>query len=134
MRIAIVRVTLAAGAGFVLAMYVPRALGIAEQWGAAFLALASSIAGWVELALLRRRMTERVGESGLGARYAASLFAAALVAGAAGVAVKWVTSGLHRFVVVGLALGVFGLVYLSATTLLGVPEVRVALRRIRGRR
>lgn len=134
LRISIVRVSLAAALGFALAIYAPRLLNIAPQWGAAMLALASSVAGWLELTLLRRRLNARIGKTGLEARYTLSLFAAALAAGALGFAVKTYASGLNRYVLVTLVIGSFGLVYLAATRLLGVPEVTVALRRIRGRR
>jgi putative peptidoglycan lipid II flippase len=134
LRISIVRVSLAAGLGFALAIYGPRLLNIAPQWGAAMLALASSVAGWLELTLLRRRLNTRIGPTGLETRYTLSLFAAALAAGALGFAVKTYASGLNRYLLVTLVIGSFGLVYLAATRLLGVPEVTVALRRIRGRR
>ena len=48
--------TTSAVLGAALALWVPRALGIAPQWGAAMLALASSVAGWLELSLLRRAL------------------------------------------------------------------------------
>lgn len=134
LRISLVRVALAAGLGAGLAFYVPRVTGIAPQWGAAFLALASSIAGWVELTLLRRRMNHRIGETGLGARYAATLLAAAAIAGALSVAVKPYVADLNRFVAVTVAIGGFAAVYFAAAGLLRVPEMQSALRRIRGSR
>jgi len=131
LRISLVRVSIAAGLGFVLAIHAPRALGIAPQWGAALLALASSVAGWVELTLLRRRLNARIGASGLDARYVLMLLGAAAGAGAAAYGVKLACSGLNRFVAVTLVIGSFGAVYLAGTSLLGVPELGVVMRRIR---
>ena len=134
LRISLIRVTLSASVGFVLALYLPRALGIAPQWGAAMLALSSSVAGWVELTLLRRRMNARIGQTGLDIRYAATLAAAALAAGAAGWGAKAYTAGLHRFATAALVLGAFGLVYLGLARMLGVPEVSGVMERLRRRR
>lgn len=132
LRISLVRVTLSASLGYVLAIHAPPALGIAPQWGTAMLALASSAAGWLELGLLRRRMNRRVGVTGLPVSYTARLLAAGLAAGALGLVGRTLTAGMHRHLVVTVAVGTFALTYLLAARLLGVPEVRAALRRVRG--
>ncbi|MGH7638301.1 MAG: murein biosynthesis integral membrane protein MurJ [Gemmatimonadaceae bacterium] len=134
LRFAVVRVTLAAGLGAGLAFAVPALTGIAPQWGAAMLALASSIAGWVELTLLRRGMNRRIGETGLGARYTATLLAAAAVAGALAFVVKPYVADLNRFVAVIVAIGTFAAVYFAAASLFRVPEMQSAVRRLRGSR
>lgn len=131
LRFALVRVALAAGLGAVLAFSVPQLTGIAPQWGAAMLALASSIAGWIELTLLRRRMNRRIGETGLGARYAATLLASAAVAGVLSFAAKPYVADLNRFVAVSVAIGSFAAVYFAAATLFRVPEMNTVLRRLR---
>ena len=131
LRISLVRVALAAGLGAGLAFSVPRLAGIAPQWGASMLALASSIAGWVELALLRLRMNRRIGETGLGGRYTATLLAAAAAAGATGFMAKTYVTGLNRFLTVTVAIGSFAVVYFAAAALLRVPELHAVLRRLR---
>lgn len=131
LRISLVRVTLAAGLGATLAFSVPRMTGIAPQWGAAMLALASSVAGWVELALLRRGMNRRIGETGLGRRYTLSLMAAAAAAGAVGLAVKPYVADMNRFLTATVAIGSFAAAYFAAASLLRVPEINAVLRRLR---
>lgn len=131
LRISLVRVTLAAGLGAALAFSVPRLTGVAPQWGAAMLALASSVAGWVELTLLRRRMNRRIGETGLGGRHSMRLLAAAAVAGAAGVLVKSYVDDMNRFVAVTVTIGTFAVVYFAAAGLLRVPELGSVVRRLR---
>lgn len=131
LRFALVRVTLATLMGFFFAIHVPGLLGIAPQWGAAALTLSSSLAGWVEFTLLRTRLNARIGRTGLQVRYVATLWAAALAAGAAGFAVKVVSAGTHRIVLAVLALGVFGLAYFGLTRVFGIPESTALLQRLR---
>jgi putative peptidoglycan lipid II flippase len=131
LRMALARVVVAAGLGIFAAVYVPRMLGISSLWGAAGLALASSVAGWVEFLLLRRRLNQRIGRTGLGGGLVGRLFTAAILAGAAGYAAKLPVIGMHRFVVAGVSLGVFGIVYFVATSLFRVPEASALVRRLR---
>jgi putative peptidoglycan lipid II flippase len=135
LRIALLRLALASAMGFPLALYGPRALGIAPQWGAAALAFSSSLAGWVEFLVLRSRLSSRIGPTGVPLQLIARLVAAALVSGAAGYGIKLATAGLHRWIIAALALSAFGLLYFTLTRLFGVPESVALLHRIRkGRR
>ena len=95
------------------------------------LALASSVAGWVELALLRRGMNRRIGETGLDRRYTLSLMAAAAAAGAVGLAVKPYVADKNRFLTATVAIGSFAAAYFAAASLLRVPEINAVLRRLR---
>jgi len=131
LKISLVRVTLATIVGYLSAIHLPGALGIAPQWGAAALALSSSLAGWVEFSLLRIRLNARVGQTGVSPRYVLTLFAAAFGAGAAAFGVKLVSLGMHRISVAVVVLGAFGIVYFALTRAFGVPESAALLRRIR---
>lgn len=131
LRMALARVAIAAGLGVLFAVYAPRMLGIASQWGAAGLALASSIAGWVEFVLLRGRLNKRVGRTGLGAGFIARLSAAAAIAGAAGYGAKLLVLDHHRLVVAAVSLGAFGLVYFGTTAAFGIAESSALVRRFR---
>jgi putative peptidoglycan lipid II flippase len=134
LRMALARVTIAAGLGVLAGVYAPRILGIESQWGAAGLALASSIAGWVEFLLLRGRLNERIGQTGLAGSLTLRLFVAAAIAGAAGYGAKLLVLQTHRFAVAVVSLGVFGLVYLALTYVFGVAEASAMIRRVRGNR
>jgi putative peptidoglycan lipid II flippase len=131
LRFALVRVVLAGTVGYLMAMHLPRVLGIEAQWGAAALALASSFAGWVELALLRSRLNARIGKTGVASGTLVSLLAAALVAAAAGFGIKILTLGMHRLIVAALVLGAFGILYFLLAHALGIPESSELLNRIR---
>lgn len=130
LRFALIRVSLASVIGYIVALHLPRALGIAPQWGTAALTLTSGIAGWVEFTLLRGRLNSRIGRTSIPLRYTLTLWAAALAAGAAALGVKVATAGAHRVVVGVLVLGAFGILYLGITTALKVPEAAILLRRL----
>ena len=76
-----VRVTLTISLGYLFALQLGPRLGLAPQWGAAGIALASSLAGWVEFALLRRAVNRRVGATGIGRSRLLTLWSSALARG-----------------------------------------------------
>ena len=133
LRIALIRVTVAATLGASLAFLIPRALGVDGKWGTAGLTFASSVAGWVELTLLRSRLNRQLGDTGLPARLLMTLAFAAIGAGATGVVVKLVSlnAGVHRYVIAALALGAFAIVYGGVTRIFGVPEAIAVSRKLR---
>jgi putative peptidoglycan lipid II flippase len=131
LRFSLVRVTLAAIIGFPFALYVPRLLGLEPQWGAAALALSSSLIGWVEFSLLRSRLNRRIGATGIPLGFAFTVAISAFGAGAAGFAIKAGTLGMHRVLVAVLVLGAFGLVYFALTRLFKIPESAALANRIR---
>jgi putative peptidoglycan lipid II flippase len=133
LRFALVRVALTTVLGALFAFEGPRLLGIDHHWGAAGLTASAGIAGWVEFTLLRTQMNRRIGATGLPAGLVATLWGAALAAAAAGWAMRVYGPGASTFVTRALVLAVFGLVYLSATLALGVPEARSAVRRLQRR-
>ena len=126
LRISLVRVLLATALGAWMALKLPAALGIASQWGAAALALSSSVVGWIEFALLRRRLNARVGQTGLPISYTFSLLGAALAAGGGAYLVKVSLSGdMHRVLLAAASIATFALIYGGVTLAMGVPEARV---------
>lgn len=129
LRIALVRVSLGIALGYVLALHLPRALGLGAAWGAAGITLASALAAAVEYLLLRGALTGRIGATRLEGGLLARLWAAAVAAAAAGWLVRLALPALHPIVIAVFVLGAFGAVYLGAAALLGVPQARRILRR-----
>ena len=130
-RFALVRVGVAGALGAVLATMGPGWLGIAPSWGAALLALASSLAGWIELLLLRARLNGRIGSTSVPATLTLRLLVAALVAGAAAFALHAALPELHRVLVAGVVLPAYGLIYFGLALMQRVPEARELARRLR---
>jgi hypothetical protein len=88
--------------------------------------------------LLRHALNQRIGTTGLPVRYTSTLWVAAVIAAAAGWAMRFVAPTGHalaeRAVAGVMILGTFGVVYLAATIVLRVPEANTALRRLRLKR
>jgi putative peptidoglycan lipid II flippase len=137
-RIALYRVLISTGLGAALAFAGPRLLHIEKHWGVVGLALASGLASWIEMGLLRRALGRRLGETTtLAGRVLAGLLLAAALAAAAGWGGKRLLlhlhPQLHPAVMSALVLGTFGVVYLIAGLLLRNPDALALLGRI-GRR
>src|SRR5207245_1384966 len=111
----------------------PRILGIDPHWGGAGLTVSFGIAGWVEFALLRRGMNQRVGETGLAGSFAAKLWGCAAAAGTLAFGLKAVLPAMNHIVAGGLILGAFAVVYGLAAVAVGIPEARSITRRFRSR-
>lgn len=132
LRYAIVRVTLTGTMGYLAAMYLPTLLGVEARWGAAGLTATSALSGWVELFLLRRTLSRRIGAAELPGWFLAKLWTSA--AAAAGVAwvIKLALPSEGSPVLRGvLTLGPYSVVYLGLTLLVGLPQARGLLRRVR---
>ncbi len=61
LRFAVVRVVLTTALGWLFAITLPPAIGIAPRWGTAGLTTSAGISAWVELALLRGALRRRIG-------------------------------------------------------------------------
>lgn len=131
LRFALLRVTLAAGVGWVLAMYAPGAAGLSARWGVAALALASAAAGWAEFLGLRSRMRARVGDTGLEPKRVVTLWGSALLAGGLALTLEVLIGGVHRFAMAGVVLGAFVAAYFGLTAAAGEYIPREAMRRAR---
>ncbi len=130
LHFAIVRVSLSVVLGYLFAIRLPPLMGVAPAWGVAGLAASGSVAGWVEMLLLRARLNARIGPTGLAVGYTARLWvSAALAAGAA-----WIVKlsiPLSQPIAVGLAVvAIYGVVYFGMALALRVPEASAALNRL----
>lgn len=130
LRISLVRVALATALGAWMALKLPGMLGIASQWGAAALALSSSVVGWIEFTLLRSRLNARVGRTGLPWLFTLSLLGAAFVAGGGAYLVKVSFGDMHRIVLAIAALGTFAIIYGAVTLAMGIPEARALTEKV----
>ena len=134
LRFSMVRVALTTVLGYLFALPLPRLLGIDPHWGAAGLTASAGVAGWVEFSLLRSRLNARIGTTGVPSRFVALLWLCAAIAVAAGWGVRMLTVGRNHLVGGLLVLATYGLVYLAASLIAGVPEARSAVARVGVRR
>jgi putative peptidoglycan lipid II flippase len=132
LRYATVRVLLTAGLGVFGALYLPGLLHLPARSGALGLTGSAGIAGWIEFALLRRRLAERIGDCRLPKGLLPRLWASAAAAVGVGLVAKLaLPAAMHPVPRAIVVLGLFGAVYLGSTLALGVSEARQALARAR---
>ena len=131
LRFAIVRVVLTTALGYACAVRLPPLLGIGLQWGTAGLTASAGVSGWIEFILLRRTINERLGATGIPASLLARLWASGIIAAAAAWAVKIAAGVGNPLLTALMVLAPYGLIYLGMTMVLGVPEARSALARLR---
>lgn len=130
LKYAIVRVTLTTGLGYLCAIVLPPAIGLAPKWGVAGLTASAGIAGWVEFTLLRRTLNKKIGRTGLPFVYVARLWLAATAGAAVAWSLKLLISPLHPIPLAIIVLGAYGITYFAVTSALGLPEARVLIERV----
>jgi putative peptidoglycan lipid II flippase len=130
LRFALVRVGLATALGYVAAVHLPGRLGLEARWGAAGLALSSGLVAWIELALLRRALAQRVGETGVAGGFLARLATAAALAVGTGWAVESLVHAAESPWRAIFVIGAFGVTYFTVAAALGVSEARAVIDRV----
>ena len=130
LRYAIVRVILTTLLGYLCALPLPRLLGIDAKWGVAGLTASAGVAGWIEFALLRRSLNNKIGRTGLSASYVTKLWIAALISADVGWAFKLLLGELHPIPLAAVVLGGYGIAYFAMTYLLEIREARVVITRV----
>ena len=106
--------------------------GVFQQWrvaglplGPVGLAAGAALGAWLEWALLRRALSQRIGATGAGAGALARMVIAALLAAGAGYGVSLVVPQLHALAMAAVVVPVYGAVYFAAARVLGLEEARV---------
>jgi putative peptidoglycan lipid II flippase len=133
LKFALVRMSLALVLGYLCALPLPPMLGLAQKWGVAGLTASAGLAGWVEFSLLRWKLNQRIGWTGLERKFLAQLWGMALVASAGAFAVKvftpWAGPRLQGLMVIPA----FGAIYLGLAYWAGMEELREVLATVRRR-
>jgi putative peptidoglycan lipid II flippase len=130
LRFAVLRIALATGLGYVCAVPLPPALGINMRWGVAGLTLASSVAAWMEFALLQRSLKQRIGPTGMPLALLARLSGAAVVGAFAAWIVKLAFGPQHPLLAAAAILIPYGSIYVGLTYGWGVPEAKGMVSRL----
>jgi putative peptidoglycan lipid II flippase len=128
---ATIRVVLTTALGWLMAIWIPRWLGLDAKWGAAGLTASAGMAAWVEFTLLRLSLNRRIGHTGLPASLAALLWTGAAVAAAVAWGVKLLLPAERPIVSGALIVAVYGAVYFAVTAAFRIPESRAILIRVR---
>jgi putative peptidoglycan lipid II flippase len=133
LRFALIRVTLTIGLGLLFALPLPVWLGIDQRWGTAGLTASAGIAGWVEFVLLRNSLAKLIGPTPLKAGFTGRLWAVAFLGVACVFSIKSVFADMvaeHPIVAGGVLLPLYGAIYFSGTSYLGVAESRATVEKV----
>ncbi len=134
---ALVRVVLTAIMGYAFTLPLRDALGYSAVWGAFGLTASSGFAAWVELFLLQRWLSRRIGTVALPTTLGVTTLFVAAIAGAAAYGAYYAATELVHLrtslAAIG-AIGVYGGIYLGAAAIGGIAEARGLLRRVLRRR
>jgi putative peptidoglycan lipid II flippase len=131
LRFAIVRVALTTVLGLFCALRLPQMIGIDRSWGVAGLTASAGIAGWVEFLLLRWRLHQRIGSIQTISAFLAKLWCSAVISAGLGWAIKLAVRHRHPIIVAIVVLIPYGVAYFGLTSILGIPEARTVLGRVR---
>ena len=129
LKFAVVRVFLTTVLGYLFALPIPRLLQIDPKWGTAGLTASAGIAGWVEFVLLRRKLNQRIGRTGLPFAFITQLWAAAAISAGLGWAMKFAVGANHPIIRALVVLGPYGVAYFLLTSIIGLPEARTVVGR-----
>ena len=126
---AIVHVGLTAVLGYICAIEVPPLIGVEAKWGVVGLTASASVAAWVEFVLLRRKLNQRIGTTGLSFLYLVKLFAAAFTGTAVAWGLKLLLGQIHPIPVAAIVLGGYGVTYFAVTYAFNLSEARTVINR-----
>lgn len=125
LRVAIARVLAGAGLGLAVVGPLRGALDLSPTMAAAGLVAAGGLVGWIEAIALQIAVRRKIGRTSSRIQADARIWAAALVAGAAGWALSGRLEGVTAIVRSLAVLAAFGVTFLVAARVLGVPLVRL---------
>ena len=132
LRYAVIRVVLTTCLGYLCAIPLPRLIGLDPKWGAAGLTASAGVAGWIEFALLRRSLNNRIGHTGLSLGYVSKLWLAAAIGAGVGWAIQFAIGARHPVIVAALVFVPYGLIYFAISSALRVPEANAVVGRVLG--
>jgi len=121
-RFALIRVTLTIVLGYLFALPLRAALGLPATWGAAGLTISAGMAGWVEFALLRRAVNQRIGKTGIPARRLATLWGSAALAAAVALGIHALAPRSRPLFAGLLVIAAYGATYFASTWIAGVED------------
>jgi putative peptidoglycan lipid II flippase len=129
LRYALIRLVLVTTLGYICAILVPPAIGLAREWGAAGLTASAGVAGWIEFLLLRASINSRLGHTGVRASHMARLWSSGILGAAIAWGVKLLLPPVNPLIRGAVVLPVFGAGFLGLAVLTGVPIVGLRRKR-----
>ncbi|GLQ89369.1 lipid II flippase MurJ [Dyella flagellata] len=130
LRFALIRLAFTVVLGLASALLMPKVLGLPMQWGAVGLTASAGVAGWIEFHLLRRKMNQNLGPTGIALSMMAKLWLAAGVAALASYLVEHYMPAWGPILTAALVLSTYGIAYFAMTFLLHIRTGREIMQKI----
>jgi putative peptidoglycan lipid II flippase len=131
LKFAVLRVALTTVLGYICAKPLPLWIGIDPRWGVAGLTASAGVAGWVEFALLRHGMHQKLGAGVSVSGFVAKLWLVAALAVLVGSAGRWTPFASHPIYGALATLGPFGAVYLALGATVAPEGRRLVMKLLR---
>ncbi|MBC7371809.1 MAG: murein biosynthesis integral membrane protein MurJ [Bdellovibrionaceae bacterium] len=132
LKYAFVRIFFTTVLGILFAFYIPGWIGIDAKWGTVGLTASAGIAGWIEFYLLRRRLNQKIGKTGLPLSFQAKLWAAAIVSAVIAYGFRMVLPAqAHVILSAALVLSLYGILYFSFTYFLKIEQAMDLVSKIK---
>lgn len=131
LKYSMIRVFLTTGFGYIAALKLPVLLSVDLKWGTAFLTASSGFAGWIEFYLLRRKLNQLIGLTGLNIKINVQLWGASLISGLVAYLIKDYINLEVVFIKCAMILIVFVLIYFPLTLFLGLDESKIIFQKIK---
>ncbi|HEX4934076.1 MAG TPA: lipid II flippase MurJ, partial [Gemmatimonadaceae bacterium] len=132
LRFAMVRVALTTALGLVAALWLPGVLGVDPRWAVAGLTISAGCAAWVEFALLRRAVGQRIGAVSIPRRSLLTLWGCAALAAAVGWGVREALRSARPLAMSLVVLGTYALAYGVLAMVAGIPQAQAIGGRMLG--
>ena len=133
LKFAWVRVALTLGLGYFCALPLPPLLHLDRRWGVAGLTLSAGIAGWIEFVLLRSALHKTIGVVPYSIPRVLKMWVAALLAAAAGYAIKFALGARSPLLVGSCVLLPYGGIYFFLSHWMGASGLEGMSRLFRRR-
>lgn len=129
LNFALLRVTLTTTLGYFCGLKLPALVGFELKWGALGLTASAGASGWIEFLLLRNGIDRRIGKTRLEFKFMLKVWIVAIFAGSIARLLLWTVGNSHPFVFGVVILGVYVLIYMGITALMGIEQSKRMFQR-----
>ncbi len=130
---AMIRIFFTTALGYLFAFKLAPFISLEEGYATAGLTSSAGLSGWIEFALLRRKLNSIIGKTGVNFFYQCQLWSCALVASGVGLAIKMsLHQGIlsHNIPKAACVFSVYGVLYFIFTYFLKIEDSRVVVNKI----
>ena len=134
LKYAFVRIFFTTVLGILFAFYLPEWLGFEARWGTVGLTASAGVAGWIEFYLLRRKLNQKIGKTGLPLPLQIKLWGSAIISAVFALGLRRVLpQDAHVILTSGIVLSLYGVLYILITFLLNIAHSRDLVGKIKHR-